>query len=999
MKRILFIIFILAKLNYLYASEYLVNPFNAKNGLDEDCINQVVEGNDGFIWMFNNSNLIRFDGENFKSISLLNNYRVDGIYKNPFNNNIYAIDEIKNLYLIEKGKVLIINKLDKQNEYRLFSRRIIILSSDLPRIKNLDFNNDATFIFINNKEYYINNYYFKNGIAKKIEIPFEPLVSKILTFGDTLVYVNYNNKFFYAVHKGKILFKSRVDINDKELWQIFTYENIGFVYNLNKFCFVFFKQKLFRFELNQSGLGLHKMLEFKYPIRPSDLIFLNRTSEYYLSTFNGLLQIKPSDFNLSNLSSKLYPSSISFILKVGKDSLLCNSGMLLVNNKIRGNYSKYLSDLISSMVYYKNNCLALFDNKLLSFNLTTRKLIKLANIRTGYKNNIYHFENNDLWCSIDNKLYQVKMNNKTYNINIKLKLKNNCLINNVFEHKGNIYVLTTSGLVRYDPLTNNSVYFGDNINFRSIYFDLYENIWLGSYGGGYFILKKDKGLVKMPLDEKIALSHTHCFVPDSLGNIWISTNNGIIKLNAKQVYNFLNNTDTTIHYDRFDYKDGLLVNEFNSQGTPNYQILTDGTVCFGSISGIISFNPYKIKKTVNNFPIVIDYLKVNGVTYCDSNIFLLPNNSSNILIQLATPLFDYRSNFKYEYKIIEKNQDWQTLDKDGRLIINYLTFGSYHLLIRKVGSNGNYILNEKVIIIQPLFYQNYWFVSLVVFFILMLFWVFVYLRNKRLINKQKYLEKLVQIKTQEINNSLIALSKSNESLAQTDLLKERLIRVLAHDIRSPLKSTHTVANYLLKQLLSIRKQANKLNLAEMEEMMLIITESVKSLYDYSNDFLVWYNLQKDLTKISLSNVNVKEIVTSVLNVYKTTIDLKGNHIINTIYQDVIVQSDPNLLLIIVRNLVDNANKYTELNAIYIEVIREEKEIFISVSNQGNKMTVDEIVTIKQKIANRNTNINPQEGQKMGLNLVAFFCTILDYKLDFKSINGLHKFTVIIPIYR
>ncbi|HEV2482804.1 MAG TPA: HAMP domain-containing sensor histidine kinase, partial [Puia sp.] len=69
---------------------------------------------------------------------------------------------------------------------------------------------------------------------------------------------------------------------------------------------------------------------------------------------------------------------------------------------------------------------------------------------------------------------------------------------------------------------------------------------------------------------------------------------------------------------------------------------------------------------------------------------------------------------------------------------------------------------------------------------------------------------------------------------------------------------------------------------------------------------------------------------------------KGNTLDYEADEDLQVWSDPHLLITIIRNLTDNANKYTEQGAIRISAHRDGSELSITVADTGKGMSPQQV---------------------------------------------------------
>lgn len=206
-------------------------------------------------------------------------------------------------------------------------------------------------------------------------------------------------------------------------------------------------------------------------------------------------------------------------------------------------------------------------------------------------------------------------------------------------------------------------------------------------------------------------------------------------------------------------------------------------------------------------------------------------------------------------------------------------------------------------------------------------------QNMQLVTTQKErLEKLVQARTLKLHKSVKMLrektSKLNETietLEETNTVKNKLFSIIAHDLRSPFNSLLSI--FSLKDM----------NLLTFEDLKMLLNESRKSIdtiHNTLNNLLYWAKSQMDGTIIFPTNFNLLTLVNDLILVYQPLIERKSIIILIDADKDVFVYADENQIQLIMRNLIDNAIKFTPFRErIMISMKKEERHINISVINQ------------------------------------------------------------------
>lgn len=206
-------------------------------------------------------------------------------------------------------------------------------------------------------------------------------------------------------------------------------------------------------------------------------------------------------------------------------------------------------------------------------------------------------------------------------------------------------------------------------------------------------------------------------------------------------------------------------------------------------------------------------------------------------------------------------------------------------------------------------------------------------QNMRLVTTQKErLEKLVHDRTLKLRESVKMLrektSKLNETietLEETNAIKNKLFSIIAHDLRSPFNSLLSI--FSLKDM----------DLLTFEDLKMLLNESRKSIdtiHNTLNNLLYWAKSQMDGTIVFPTSFNLTILVNDLILMYQPLIKRKSIIILIEADEDLVVYADENQVHLIMRNLIDNAIKFTPFRErITINMRKEERHITISVINQ------------------------------------------------------------------
>jgi len=158
-----------------------------------------------------------------------------------------------------------------------------------------------------------------------------------------------------------------------------------------------------------------------------------------------------------------------------------------------------------------------------------------------------------------------------------------------------------------------------------------------------------------------------------------------------------------------------------------------------------------------------------------------------------------------------------------------------------------------------------------------------------------YLIKSQQSENLKAIEASVALREANDS-------KTKLLSILSHDLRSPLNSIQGFLEILIDfDLEEDERKAIKAKLLK----------ETKGTQDMLFNLLTWTKSQMDGgVKVNLVAVNLHQIIESCIDVQRTAALEKAITINNKVDAEVFVKADVDMLKLVIRNLLNNAIKFT-----------------------------------------------------------------------------------------
>lgn len=234
-------------------------------------------------------------------------------------------------------------------------------------------------------------------------------------------------------------------------------------------------------------------------------------------------------------------------------------------------------------------------------------------------------------------------------------------------------------------------------------------------------------------------------------------------------------------------------------------------------------------------------------------------------------------------------------------------------------------------------------------------------QNEEFMRQQNALLSLrVEERSREMQEQTAILGKQKEELEDLNTTKDKILSVIAHDLRGPLSNVSQLAN-----MMGLDKKLRN------DETIGLLKDASKRSFDLLDSLLHWAKAQFGDAEYNLTKVNLYSLANDTLELYLLKAKAKEISIKNNIPQNLYANADIDMVNTIVRNLISNALKFTivggEINIGGKENI-EEETVTIWVEDSGLGISPEKLATIFE--AGKNKSVKGTDGEiGTGLGLV------------------------------
>lgn len=228
--------------------------------------------------------------------------------------------------------------------------------------------------------------------------------------------------------------------------------------------------------------------------------------------------------------------------------------------------------------------------------------------------------------------------------------------------------------------------------------------------------------------------------------------------------------------------------------------------------------------------------------------------------------------------------------------------------------------------------------------------------NQDLVEKQKRIEE----QNQALESQSAELSTINET-------KNKLFSILGHDLRGPVGQVKSVVDLLVK---------NQLDQNEFETLISTLKKDIDSVNFTLNNTLQWSMSQMGGFKINPSEFNLRNTVDHSISLLESSFKEKNLQVTNQMDEVVMAFADPNLVEVAVRNVLNNAAKFSNTGgSVLIYSEKEIDQIRMCIQDSGVGMSEDQIKSIladSYSITKSKPGTQKEKGSGLGLQLTKEF---------------------------
>lgn len=274
-------------------------------------------------------------------------------------------------------------------------------------------------------------------------------------------------------------------------------------------------------------------------------------------------------------------------------------------------------------------------------------------------------------------------------------------------------------------------------------------------------------------------------------------------------------------------------------------------------------------------------------------------------------------------------------------------------------------------------------VILVAFFVLFI----VLLRIRRLRNR--YIEEF-RVETEKFASVNRELQRTNRELEKENKLLDTLISVFAHDLINPFQAILGFSKLMVDDFEALDKES-------MQEYSSMLGETSFQLNQLLINLQSIATIQEGKDKLEISDIKIGNIINDVISLYRPLAERKNLSFTEKVDEKTVARINPDIFKSVIRNVINNAIKYSNTDGeIRIFAKEEQESVIISIEDDGTGIS-DEVreSVLRGNYLMSKPGTGSEKGSGLGLTICIDLLEMNHGKLDID--NSREEGTTIILI--
>ena len=202
--------------------------------------------------------------------------------------------------------------------------------------------------------------------------------------------------------------------------------------------------------------------------------------------------------------------------------------------------------------------------------------------------------------------------------------------------------------------------------------------------------------------------------------------------------------------------------------------------------------------------------------------------------------------------------------------------------------------------------------------------------------------------------------KRNQELTQLNEMKDRLMSIVSHDVKTPVSAICSV----LEQLCSYYDSMND---TDRKASLMMLKSTSESLSDRLFNILQWVKSVMEHGEVSPEDFNLAAVVDESIKSQSYSVGVKSLKVVNEVAPEMVVHNDPSVVSLVLQNLLSNAVKFSYPHGeIHVRTEDEANCVWLVVQDNGKGIPEQKLEKIFRFVTNSSGGTGGETGTGIGL---------------------------------